>query len=73
VTPRRWTAKAALARTRKNVAGAIERLRAVAHEWGDQDQYIVDLAEENVQRLETFLSDIEEGVSERMAEGGYDG
>jgi hypothetical protein len=70
---RRWTAKAALARTRKNITGAIERLRAVAHEWGDIDQCIVFEVDEHVRALETSLAEIEEGITERINEGGFDG
>jgi hypothetical protein len=65
---RRWTPKAALARSRKNLVGAIERLRAVAYEWGDIDQGIVGEADDQVRALESFLESIEEGIGERMAE-----
>jgi hypothetical protein len=65
---RRWTAKAALARTRKNIAGAIERLRAVALEFGDIDQYLVDQAEEEIRALESFLEATQEYLTERIAE-----
>lgn len=65
---RRWTPKSAMARTRRNVVGAIERLRAAALEWGDIDQYLVDQAEEHIKALEGFLESTEEYIAERIAE-----
>lgn len=66
---KRWTPKLAVSRSQRSIAGAIERLRAVAHEWGDVDQAIVDQAEDLIRELETFSREIARDVAERMEAG----
>jgi hypothetical protein len=70
---RRWTPKLAIARSRRNVAGAVDRLRAVALEWGDVDEGIVTDAEELIRHLEQFADDVEKNTKERIAAGEHVG
>lgn len=66
---RRWTAKAAIDKSRRNIDGAIERLRQVAYEWGDIDQTFVDRADEFVRDLEQWRDDIATQIQERLDAG----
>lgn len=70
---RRWTPKLAIARSRRQIAGAVERLRAVALEWGDVDEGIVNDAESLIVELEEFAEDIENNTNERIAAGEHVG
>lgn len=65
----KWTAKSAVARSRKNLDGAIDRLRAVSHEWDDVDQSFVDEAEEFIRDLQDFRDRIEIETTQRLDAG----
>jgi hypothetical protein len=69
----RWTPKGAIARSRKNLDGAIERLRSVAHEWGDVDQTIVDESESLISELADFADRIESDTNARLEAGEHVG
>lgn len=73
MSSRPWTPRGAIARSRKNITGAIERLGAVALEWGDIDQGIVDDAERWMKDLRQFADDIEKQTQERIAAGEHVG
>jgi hypothetical protein len=73
VTRGRWTPAGAIARSRKNCTGAAERLRAVALEWGDVDQGIVEEAEDLLREVEAFGRHISEWINERLAAGEHVG
>lgn len=68
-----WTPKRAMAMSRKNLAAAVDKLRAVALEWGDVDQFIVDEAESMIKTLEDFADTIEASINERLACGEHVG
>lgn len=68
-----WTPKRAAARSRKNLAAAVDKLRAVALEWGDVDQFIVDEAESMIPMLEDFANTIEKSIAERLEAGEHIG
>jgi hypothetical protein len=68
-----WTPKRAVARSRKNLAAAADRLRAVALEWGDVDQCIVDQAEAMIPMIEDFANQIENDTNARLAAGEHVG
>lgn len=70
---KRWTPKLAIARSRRQIAAAVERLRAVALEWGDVDEGIVTDAESLIAELEEFAEDIEKNTNERIAAGEHVG
>ncbi len=70
---KRWTPNLAISRSRKNIAGAIERLRAVALEWGDVDQGFVDEAEDLIRELDAFAMRITKETAERIAAGEHVG
>lgn len=70
---KRWTPKLAIARSRRQIASAVERLRAVALEWGDVDEGIVNDAESLIVELEQFAKDIENNTNERIAAGEHVG
>lgn len=68
-----WTPKRAVARSRKNLTAAADKLRAVALEWGDVDQFIVDEAESMIKELDDFADTIEKSINERLACGEHVG
>ena len=68
-----WTPKRAVARSRKNLAAAVDKVRAVALEWGDVDQFIVDEAESIITVLEDFADTIEKSINDRLAAGEHVG
>ena len=70
---KKWTPKLAISRSRKNIAGAVERLRTVALEWGDVDEAIVQEAESFIAPLEEFADQIERDINERIASGDHVG
>ena len=70
---KRWTPNLAVARSRKNIAGAIERLRVVSIEWNDVDQNFVDGAEELIRELDDFAMRITKETAERIAAGEHVG
>lgn len=69
MTAQRWTPKRAVARSRKNLAGAIVRLNAVAREWGDIDQCFVEEAGELARALAEFADRIDNDIRERVKAG----
>lgn len=70
---RRWTPKAAVARSRKNIAGAVERIRAVALEWGDINEGFVTDADRFIKDLKEWAESIESETNERIAAGEHVG
>lgn len=69
MTRHRWTAKAAVRRSKTRIAAAIARLRDVAADWGDVDNAIVMEVDEAVAKLEELSTSIDEGIAERLAAG----
>jgi hypothetical protein len=69
----RWTPKGAVARSRRQIAGAVEKLKLVALEWGDVDQSIVSDAESLIDELEKFSQAIEADTTARLAAGEHVG
>jgi hypothetical protein len=70
---RGWTPKGAIARSRRNLAGAAERVRAVAIEWSDVDRSFEDEAEELAKVLDDFASRIERETLSRLEAGEHVG
>jgi hypothetical protein len=70
---KRWTPKLAVARSRRNLAGAADRLRAVSIEWADVDGFIEQRAEELIRELEAFADEIRDSVNERLEAGEHIG
>jgi hypothetical protein len=73
MTMPRWTPKLAVSRSRRNLAGAIERLRTVSLEWSEVDQSFVDAAENFVRDLEDFAERIESETKQRLEAGEHVG
>lgn len=70
---RRWTPKAAIARSQRHLEHAAARLANVALEWGDVDQSYVDEAEDFIRELREFGQRMEREVAERIAAGEHVG
>jgi hypothetical protein len=70
---KRWTPRRAVARSKRNLAGAIERLRVVSIEWADVDSGYEREAEDLIRELELFGERIEKEVAERQAAGEHIG
>jgi hypothetical protein len=70
---RRWTPKIAIARSRRNLAAAVERLRLVSVEWSDVDGSIEYEAEDLIRTLEEFSKRIDHDINERLAAGEHVG
>jgi len=66
---KRWTSKLAVARSRRQLNAAIERLRKVSIEWDDVDQIFVFRAEDLIDELEQFADEIRDVVQERLEAG----
>lgn len=66
---RRWTPNAAVARSRRHIVAAIERLQKVAREWEDADNSIMDRAEGLIRDLDSFALEIQNDIRERIAAG----
>lgn len=73
MTTRRWTPKAAVSRSRRNIAKAIERLRLVSCEWSDVDGGIEREAEDFIRELERFADEIKEAIADRLKAGEHIG
>lgn len=69
VSPRRWTAKAAVERSRRNLNAAIASINLVAREWGDVDNTFVTRADELARELEEFRDTMGKEVRERLDAG----
>lgn len=70
---KRWTPNLAIARSRRNIAAAVERLRVVSLEWADVDQGFVDEAEDLIRELDGFAMRITQETAERIAAGEHVG
>lgn len=69
----RWTPKAAVARSRRQINAAIDNLRDVALEWEDVDQSYVSGAEDLIHQLDAFAERIDKEVQQRLAAGEHIG
>ena len=66
---RAWTPKSAVARSRRNIAAAIVKLRLVSVEWADADGGIEREAEDLIRELSIFADSIEANITDRLAAG----
>lgn len=66
---KRWTAPAAVARSRRKIDAAIALLNQVGVEWGDVDNTYVMRSEELVGELEEFRDTMAKEVQERLDAG----
>jgi hypothetical protein len=66
---RAWTPKSAVARSRRNIAAAIVKLRLVSVEWADVDGGIEREAEDLIRELSIFAESIEANINDRLAAG----
>lgn len=66
---KRWTPRLAVSRSRRKLQTAMKPLAAVAHEWQDVDQGIVDSADELIRELEQFADEIRDSIEDRLAAG----
>ncbi len=66
---RGWTPKNAIARSRRNIAAAIVKLRLVSVEWSDADCAIEREAEDLIRELAIFADNIEASIKDRLAAG----
>lgn len=69
MSPRRWTPKAAVERSRRNINAAIASVNLVGREWGDVDNTYVVQADELVNKLEEFRDVMGKEVRERLDAG----
>ncbi len=69
MTTRAWTPKNAIARSRRNIAAAIVKLRLVSVEWSDADGGIEREAEDLIRELAIFADNIEANIKDRLAAG----
>lgn len=70
---KRWTPNLAVARSRRNIAAAIERLRVVSVEWADVDHSIEMEAEDLIRTLDDFAMRISKDIADRLAAGEHIG
>lgn len=70
---KRWTPKLAIARSKRNIDKAVERLREVSCEWSDVDCSIETRAEDLIRDLCEFADDIERDINDRLAAGEHIG
>lgn len=70
---KRWTPRLAVALTKRNIDGAVERLRAVSIEWSDVDSGYERDVEELIRVLQAFAVRVEKEVAERLKAGEHIG
>jgi hypothetical protein len=70
---KRWTPRLAVSVTKRNIARAVERLRAISIEWSDVDDGYVRDAEDLIRVLNAFAERVETEIAERIAAGEHIG